>query len=81
MNGVENPTSNSVIGNGSGDVETNGVPFWLIVDLGTAKILTGLQTKHWGASFAPKKIEIFVSENNRDWVELKGGTTATSGGT
>lgn len=39
MDGVENQTSNSVIGNGGGDVATNGKPFWLTVDFKEVKIL------------------------------------------
>ena len=52
MEGVENPESNSVAGTGSSDVATNGIPFWLTVDLKTVKTLTGIQTRHWGAGYA-----------------------------
>lgn len=55
MEGVENPESNSVAGTGSSDVATNGIPFWLTVDLKTVKTLTGIQTRHWGAGYAPRK--------------------------
>ena len=63
MEGVENPESNSVAGTGSSDVATNGIPFWLTVDLKTVKTLTGIQTRHWGAGYAPTKVEIFTSED------------------
>ena len=79
MEGVENPESNSVAGTGSSDVATNGIPFWLTVDLKTVKTLTGIQTRHWGAGYAPTKVEIFTSEDGEKWVSIcqwttKGGT-------
>lgn len=79
MNGVENANSNSVAGTGSSDVATNGVPFWLIVDFKEEKTLTGVQTQHWASGYAPRKVEVFVSENNRDWVPFKQGSVSTSG--
>lgn len=66
MEGVENPESNSVAGTGSSDVATNGIPFWLTVDLKTVKTLTGIQTRHWGAGYAPTKVEIFTSEDGEN---------------
>lgn len=79
MDGVENAGSNSVAGTGSSDVATSGVPFWLTVDFKEVKILTGIQTKHWGAGYAPSKIEIFTSENGRDWASI--GQMSTKGAT
>lgn len=77
MDGVENQTSNSVIGNGGGDVATNGKPFWLTVDFKEVKNITGIQTSHWGGSFCPTKVEIFTSENGTTWKSM--GQVATSG--
>lgn len=68
MTGVENSASNSVAGTGTNDVATNGVPFWLTVDFKEVKNVTGVQTTHWGAGYAPSKVEIFSSENGDDWV-------------
>lgn len=79
MNGVENAGSNSVAGTGSSDVATNGVPFWLTVDFKEEKTLTGIQTQHWASGYAPKKVEVFVSENNRDWTPFRQGVVSTSG--
>ena len=79
MDGVENPGSNSVAGTGSSDVATNGVPFWFTVDFKEVKTLTGIQTKHWGSGYAPSKIELFTSENGRDWTTM--GQMDTKGGT
>ena len=56
MEGVENAESNSVAGTGSNDVATNGV--------------TGIQTTHWGAGYAPSKVEIFSSENGDKWTSI-----------
>ena len=77
MDGVENQTSNSVIGNGGGDVATNGKPFWLTVDFKEVKNITGIQTSHWGGSFCPTKVEIFTSENGTSWKSM--GQVGTSG--
>lgn len=79
QDGVENQNANSVIGNGGGDVATNGVPFWLTVDLKTVKTVNGIQSRHWGAGFAPTQIEVFYSDNGSTWksmgvIETKGGT-------
>lgn len=79
MNGAENANSNSVAGTGSSDVATNGIPFWLTVDFKEEKTLTGIQTQHWASGYAPRKIEVFISENNRDWIPFRQGTVNTSG--
>lgn len=70
MTGVENSASNSVAGTGTNDVATNGVPFWLTVDFKEVKNVTGVQTTHWGAGYAPSKVEIFSSENGDDWISI-----------
>lgn len=77
--GVENSSSNSVIGNGSNDIATNGVPFWLIVDLKVVKTIKGIQSKHWSGSYAPTQIEVFSSDNGSTWKSM--GTLGTKGGT
>lgn len=77
MEGVENGGSNSVAGTGSNDVATNGIPFWFTVDFKEVKTLTGIQTSHWGAAYAPSKIEVFISENGREWTSL--GQVETQG--
>ena len=79
QDGVENQGSNSVIGNGGSDIATNGVPFWLTVDLKALKTIKGIQTKHWGAGYAPSQIEVFSSDNGSVWksmgiLDVKGGT-------
>lgn len=70
MEGVENPDANSVAGTGGSDVATNGIPFWFTVDLKQMKTVTGIQTVHWAAAYAPSKVEIFTSENGREWVSI-----------
>lgn len=81
MDGVENANSNSVAGTGGNDVATNGVPFWFTVDFKTVKTVSGIQTKHWGPSYAPTKIELFRSDDGLEWVSLgqfdTGGSTQT----
>lgn len=70
MEGVENPDANSVAGTGGSDIATNGIPFWFTVDLKQMKTVTGIQTVHWAAAYAPSKVEIFTSENGREWVSI-----------
>ncbi|NMA72724.1 MAG: hypothetical protein GX963_00880 [Bacteroidales bacterium] len=70
MEGVENPNSNSVAGTGNSDVATNGVPFWLTVDFKEVKTITGIQTKHWGSTYAPKSIEVYTSNDGETWKSL-----------
>lgn len=79
MDGVENANANSVAGTGSSDVATDGVPFWFTVDFKTVKTVSGIQTRHRGASYAPTKIELFRSDDGLDWVSL--GQFDTSGST
>lgn len=79
QDGVENQNTNSVIGNGSSDVATDGVPFWLIVDLKAVKTIKGIQSKHWSASYAPTQIEVFSSDNGSSWKSM--GILTTKGGT
>lgn len=70
MEGVENPNSNTVAGTGGNDVATNGVPFWFTVDFGEVYNVTGIQTRHWGAGYAPTEIEVFTSDNGTDWKSM-----------
>ncbi|WP_303015030.1 DUF4999 domain-containing protein [uncultured Bacteroides sp.] len=77
MDGVENAASNSVAGTGNSDVATNGIPFWFTVDFIEEKTLTGIKTSHWGSTYAPTKIELFISEDNDRWTSI--GQFETSG--
>lgn len=40
------------------------------IDFKEVKNVTGVQTTHWGAGYAPSKVEIFSSENGDDWVSI-----------
>lgn len=77
--GVENAGSNSVAGTGSNDVATNGVPFWVTIDLNDVFIVKGIQSKHWGGSYAPSQIEMLYSEDGENWKSM--GVLVTNGGT
>lgn len=70
QDGVENPNSNTVAGTGINDVATNGVPFWLTVDFQAVKTISGIQTVHWTAYFAPSQIEVFTSSNGNTWKSI-----------
>ena len=57
--------------------------FWFTVDLGEAKVLTGIKTNHWGNAYAPREVEILQSENGMTWKSLSslaipGSSTQTS---
>lgn len=41
------------------------------VDLKQIKTVTGIQTTHWAAAYAPSKVEIFTSENGREWISIE----------
>lgn len=77
QDGVEHAGDNTVAGTGSNDVATNGVPFWVTVDLEEFLTLCGIKTGHWGPVFAPSEVEIFISTDGTDWTSL--GVIATTG--
>lgn len=79
QDGVENAGKNAIIGNGTGDVATNGVPFWFTVDFKEPKTILGIYTKHWGSSYAPTQIEMFSSDNGSTWKSM--GVLDTKGAT
>lgn len=79
QDGVENSGSNSVAGTGKGDVATNGVPFWVTVDLQDTFTITGIQSTHWANGFAPSRIEVLQSEDGENWKSL--GVVSTAGKT
>lgn len=78
QDGVENSGSNSVAGTGGSDVATNGVPFWVTVDLQDIFTITGIQTTHWASGYAPRQIEVYQSEDGENWKSL--GVINTAGG-
>lgn len=77
QDGVENSGSNSVAGTGQGDVATNGIPFWVTVDLQETFTITGIQSTHWASGFAPSRIEVLQSEDGENWKSL--GVISTAG--
>ena len=52
------------------DVALNNKGFWFTVDLGEAKVLTGIKTNHWANAYAPREVEILQSENGTTWKSL-----------
>lgn len=76
--GVEGAASNLIDGSSS-DIARNSEGFWFTVDFGEAKVLTGIKTSHWGSSYAPRKVEVFQSEDGATWKSLS--TLAISGST
>lgn len=77
MDGVENANSNTVAATGSSDVATNGIPFWLTVDLNDAYTVTGIQTRHWSSAYAPLSVEVYTSADGKTW---KSKGVLTTGG-
>ena len=51
--------NNLIDGKTGTDVALNNKGFWFTVDLGEAKVLTGIKTNHWANAYAPREVEIF----------------------
>lgn len=77
--GTENPASNLVDGNNYSDVARNNIGFWLTIDMGSVKHITGIKTGHWSSYYAPTQVEIQWSADGSTWKSL--GVITTSGGT
>ncbi len=77
--GTENPASNLIDGNRYSDVARNNVGFWLTINMGSIKHITGIKTGHWSAGYAPTEVETQWSVDGSVWKSL--GTIKTSGGT
>jgi len=65
--GVEGAPNNLIDGKTGTDVALNNKGFWFTVDLGEAKVLTGIKTNHWANAYAPREVEILQSENGTTW--------------
>lgn len=68
--GVEGAPNNLIDGKTGTDVALNNKGFWFTVDLGEAKVLTGIKTNHWANAYAPREVEILQSENGTTWKSL-----------
>lgn len=68
--GVEGVGKNLIDGSGSTDVALNNKAFWITIDLGATKTLTGIKTNHWGDIYAPREVEILQSEDGMTWKSL-----------
>lgn len=79
MEGVENSPSDLIDGQLGTDVAINNSGFWIIVDLGSKKNITGIKTQHWSQSYAPSKISVYISDDGLKWKSM--GELNTSGGT
>ena len=77
--GVEGAPNNLIDGKTGTVVALNNKGFWFTVDLGEAKVLTGIKTNHWANAYAPREVEILQSENGTTWKSLS--SLAISGGT
>lgn len=79
MDGVEGSASQLIDGNGGSDVAIDNSGFWITVDLGSKKTVTGVKTQHWAPSFAPSKVILYISEDGKEWKSM--GNIKTSGAT
>ena len=66
-------------GNGGSDVAMDNSGFWITVDLGSKKTVTGIKTQHWSSGYAPSKVVIYISEDGNKWKSM--GDIRTSGST
>lgn len=76
QDGCEGPASNLVDGSTGSDVARNGV-FWVQIDLGAKTNISALYTRHWGAAYAPRMIEVYTSDDGDNWMSQ--GQIARSG--
>lgn len=76
--GVENGPGNLIDGRTGTDVARNNEGFWISIDLGENKDLTGIKTNSWGSAYAPSEVEVYYSKDNSTWKSL--GTLKVSGG-
>lgn len=77
--GVQGAANNLIDGKTGTDIAIDNKGFWFTVDLGEAKLLTGIKTNHWAGAYAPREVEILQSENGTTWKSLS--SLAISGGT
>ena len=79
MDGVQGTASDLIDGNGGSDVAMDNSGFWITVDLGSMKTVTGIKTQHWSSGYAPSKVVIYISEDGNKWKSM--GDIRTSGST
>ena len=79
MDGVQGTASDLIDGNGGSDVAMDNSGFWITVDLGSKKTVTGINTQHWSSGYAPSKVVIYISEDGNKWKSM--GDIRTSGST
>ena len=79
MDGVQGTASDLIDGNGGSDVAMDNSGFWITVDLGSKKTVTGIETQHWSSGYAPSKVVIYISEDGNKWKSM--GDIRTSGST
>lgn len=70
MPGVENTAANLIDGDTWSDVAINNSGFWIALDLGSEKTVTGIKTQHWAGAYAPSKIELYISEDGSQWQSM-----------
>lgn len=75
--GVEGDVANVIDNNTGTDIAMDNNGFWITVDFGTPQKVSGVMTYHWGASYCPNKIELFVSDDGVTWKTM--GTLDVSG--
>ena len=79
MDGVQGTASDLIDGNGGSDVAMDNSGFWITVDLGSKKTVTGIKTQQWSSGYAPSKVVIYISEDGNKWKSM--GDIRTSGST
>lgn len=64
---LENPETNSVIGNGTSDVACDNDLICFTIDFKEVKSLYGFHLRHWGGSYCPLASDFYYSDNGTDW--------------
>lgn len=77
--GVEGSIDKIFDGSTGTDIACNNAPWEFTLDLGAETTMLGATTRHWGAGYAPKLIEVLTSSDNVTWKSQS--TLSVSGAT
>lgn len=65
--GIEGTIDKIYDGSTSSDIAANSAPWEFTLDFGAEVTMLGVQTRHWGAGYAPRQIEVFTSSDGAAW--------------
>lgn len=82
------PTNTAIENQGNADIDATGTsdlasnaPYTIVVDFKESLKITGVSTRAYGGYYAPKKVEIYTSEDGVKWTPSLGDVTLSSSST